>query len=207
MAITHIPRWLERYDEKTQQNILLIISRYYAIIHLLENNSGGGDLADIKAAKINLRDALSNDMTRDELWSAVMLIRPQVLNGRFPVSFAEEIEQALLAEKNYGIVADPSFFDKLAGQINKHQVGFFRAVIAGGAFSAKDSKGVERAHYFPGIPLHIRREAGVQLTTKPDNLQMVAAAYRVMAQETAGHARTALEAIIADIKELSRNLI
>lgn len=200
-----IPSWLERYDENLQKNALLILDHCNAIIELLRNNYGEGDESDIEGARTDLRDVLFK-MAGDDLWSAVMIIRPQVLNGRLPVSITEEIEQALWFLKNNAAnEADAEFFGKLAGQLRKRQIDFYRAVIAGEPLSVKEN-GAWTMHYFPGIPLSIRKEAGVRLTTHPDNLQIIISAYCLMAEKTTRYAKTAIEAVIADIRELAKNL-
>lgn len=208
-----IPYWLLRSDESLQKNTMTILDRCNAIRRLLCNTNESGDQADLEGARIDLRDTLAEIFKEgntevNPLWAAVMVIRPQVINGRLPVSVTEELANALYNLKNAESPdsLEAAFFGKLAARLRRHQVNFFMATIAGQPLVAKENTGAWKTHYFPGIPFSIRKEAGVRLSTHPDNVPSVIKAYELMAAQTAGHAKTAIEAIIADIEGLSVNL-
>lgn len=208
-----VPYWLRWSEEPLQKDVLLILDRCNAIRHLT-NANGDGDEADLEGARTDLKDALVEIYQRGKpednpLWSAVMMVRPQVISGRLPISITEEIAQAMWSIKNECGEKEPAkaeFFGKLAGRLRKHQINFFRAVIAGGTLTAKENNGEWKNHYFSGIPFPIRREAGVKLSTAPENIPAVLKAYKIMAGKTAGDAKTAIEAVIADMETLSRRL-
>lgn len=206
-----VPYWLRKREPELQKNVLTIIDRCNAIRRLIENGNSGEE-SDLEAARINLRDTLTEiletgDVKNNPLWDAIMTIRPRVIDGRLPTSVTEEVAEALWDRKNEAkepMIAE--FFGKLAGRLRRHQINFFRATIAGGPLVAKEKTGEWRTHYFSGIPFNTRPEAGVKLSTAPENVEAVVKAYQLMARKTAGHAKTALEAVIADITELSNNL-
>lgn len=205
-----VPYWLRRSPEPLQKDVLIILGRCNAIRHLANNVNGESDEADLKGVRVDLKDSLleisNRDGTEDNpLWAAVMMIRPQVINGRMATSVTEEIAQAL-----WGLRCDEpafaEFFGKLAGRLRRHQINFYRAAISGGQLTTKEKNGEWRSHYFPGIPFSVRTEAGVKLSTSSENMPAVVKAYNIMAAKTAGNAKTAMEAVIADINELSKNL-
>lgn len=207
-----VPYWLRRCEELLQQNVLLILDRCNAI-RRLANTNGDGDEADSEGARIDLKDALGEIYQRgtpedNPLWAAVMMIRPQVINGRLYTSVTEEVARALWAlnkaEEKEPIKAE--FFGKLAGRLRKHQINFFRATIHGEPLTTKEKNGEWHAHYFPGIPFAVRKEVGVRLSTAPENVGAVVKAYKLMAEKTTGYAKTALDAVIADIEILSERL-
>lgn len=210
-----VPYWLRRTELPLQEDVLNILNKCNAIRRLLPNVNGDGDEADIEGARMDLRDTLNEIFEKGNtitspLWAAVMAIRPQVINGRLPVTVTEEIAQAIYRLKNTEYdqsSPEAVFFGRLAARLRQHQINFFRVVITGREpFSAKDTSGQRRTHYFHGIPFSIRKEAGVKLSTHPDNLPSVLKAYQIMAAQTTGHAKIALEEVIADIGELSVNL-
>lgn len=210
-----VPRWLRRCEEPLQQNVLTILDRCNAMRRLSHTN-GSSDGADLEGARVDLQDTLESifnknggNPEKNPLWEAVMMIRPQVINGRLLTSVTEEIAQALWALKDEAgekELAKAEFFGKLAGRLRKHQINFFRAVISGGTLTAKEKDGEWKNHYFPGISLFVRMEAGVRLSTAPENVEAVVKAYQLMAEKTTGHAKTAIEAVVADIETLSERL-
>ncbi|MBI2626233.1 MAG: hypothetical protein HYW69_01410 [Candidatus Nealsonbacteria bacterium] len=209
-----VPYWLRRSEESLQKDVMIILGRCNAIRRLATNTNGEGDEADLEGARVDLKDSLVEISSRGDtgdnpLWAAVMMIRPQVINGRMATSVTEEISQALwdLKEDCAEKQADKAeLFGKLAGRLRRHQINFFRTVISGGQLIAKEKNGEWRNHYFPGIPFAFRTEAGVKLSTSPENMPAVIKAYKVMAEKTIGNARTAIDAVIADMETLSKGL-
>lgn len=208
-----VPYWLRRSEEPLQKDVLLILDSCMAIRRLI-NTTGDGDEADLEGARIDLKEALvtihqKGKPEANPLWAAVMMIRPQVINGRLPVSVTEEVARGLWNLKEEAEEKEPAkteFFGRLAGRLRRHQINFYRAVITGGPLTAKETNGEWHTHYFPGIPFSARTEAGVKLSTAPENVPAVVKAYKLMAGKTSGNAKAAIEAVIADIEELSKHL-
>lgn len=210
-----VPYWLRWSEEPLQKDVLLILERCNAIRRLTIIN-GDGDEADREGARVDLQDVMAEIFNRNggnrednPLWSAIMMIRPQVISSRLPISITEEVAQALWTLRGEAGEKEPvktEFFGRLAGRLRKHQINFFRAVIAGGMLVAKEKNGEWQNHYFSGIPFPVRMEAGVKLSTAPENVEAVIKAYKTMAEKTSGHAKTAIEAVIADIQNLSERL-
>ena len=214
------PEWIENIrDETLRKNVATIFTaigqvRFPQVRYQLTR--GKADEAKLESAEQDFRDKLlgiysSGTPEKNPLWDAIMMVRPQVIGGNLDTIYTQAIAEALWTIKDSSCgdkeeyTADAAFFGRLASRLNGKYITFYRATISGDLL-AERKNGKTIMHYFPGIPLSIRWEAGVRLSTRPDNLEAVKKAYQIMAERADGAGREAMEAHLRDIEYLAKLL-
>lgn len=208
------PYWVEKIEDEIRRgqaiNILNACKRVQNMNRQLGRTQSDGDRVDLEAAKLELKDVLvdvyeTGENDNNPLWDIVMQIRPQVIGARLSVFYTQMLAEAMRQIKKEvekdGHQEKADFFRKLANQ--QIDVPLIRAVISGGSVGERLSGNGVNYHYLPGIPPVIRRKVGVKLTTKlSENKKLIIEAYETMRDNASGHARDAMEAHLADIKNM-----
>lgn len=212
-----VSRWIEKIEDPELKKHVIDVIRQCAEVHKMSisynRSKAESDEVDLKGRKEDLQDTLleiyeTGDNESNPLWSTIMQIRPAAIGGFLNPRYIQAINDELWAVKqaaeNNGNQEKAAFFGKLVSRLR--YVSLFRAVISGGPCRERiDGKG-STLHFFPGISQRIRKEAGVRLTTRPDNTKAVIEAYKLMRDKTEGHARKAMEAHLEDIDYLFNRL-
>lgn len=201
-------RWIK------DENLKKAIGEILEACQRISNYSRRTDEADpdVEGARADLRDTLtqiyeSGNGSENPLWAAVMQIRPRVIGARLDPVQLQYIASELWNIRNNdgGNEEKTAFFGRLAMRINGRDISIARAIISGGVYEERKKGEKPELHCFPGIPYAMRKEAGVKLTTHPDNVQAVVKAYEIMLGKAAdGPAKQAIEANIDDIKIVTK---
>lgn len=212
------PFW--RTDEELKEHVLTIIGLCERVQNL-EDAQTETDEQDYEAAMDDLHSCLldiyesGEDKSNNPLWNAVMQIRPQGIREHPPYGGRYSRVLRTLAPLLWDIKEEAqedgetekaNFFAMLASRLNGRQLAFARAVLNGGVFLER--RGEQKfAHYFPPIPFSVRREAGVKLSTHPNNVEAVKKAYAIMHRQAAeGPAQRLIEAAHEDMERLASEI-
>ena len=209
------PRWIDKIKDILRENVADIVQLSKTVSYKYYNRDrSNNDLLALEIAKDNLKDKLveiseSGDYQKNPLWEGLMQIRPKIIEKRLNLVDGQNIVTELWnikeeSEKSGEEEQEKAgFFRKLALQLNGKTLNFYTAIISGGVYEERGVKGKSKYHFFVGIPFQIRKEAGVKLTTKPENFPLIVKAYETTYDIAAeGAAKMAIKAQIEDMKEI-----
>ena len=208
------PRWIDKIkDNVLRNNVANIVQLTKTVGYKYYNqNRSDNDLLALDIVRENLRDKLveiseSGDYQKNPLWEGLMQIRPKIIEKRLNLVDGQNIVFGLWNIKEEADKSNElekaNFFRKLALQLNRKTLNFYTAIISGGVYEERGAKGKSKYHFFVGIPFQIGKEAGVKLTTKPENFPLIVKAYETTYDIAAeGAAKMAIKAQIEDMKEI-----
>ena len=223
------PKWIRRIEDealrKNIESIFFCLQRAVEKMAFLQDDSGFLVRADgQKGQSVISLSELKKEMTRilgersyscadnvtflkNHLWNIGMILQARVIDKTLhSLSYVDIFSKAIWEMKEEAEKAGDEdkreFLLRIGKVLNSRKISLFRSIISGGYHKTR-----EGVYYFSGIPMEIRMEAGVRLSTRHENMERIVQAHVMMLKTAAEPSKDLVKAQIRSIRILTEKSI